>query len=299
MESKFSDKLWQIVSVVLAAALILSIIRVNDLSEQITELQKQQKSTGELLQLGMQDIYNKIDDIIKEQSNIILSYDCKIGDIKEGERTVPVKIAVTPKKYTEDTIVEIKLGSVSLKTVKNANGEFCAEYEADIFDSVQSANVYVTNNGETSVQTVNFEITDIYEKILPSFEVNFSGSSTYASFGGKLTVNGTAEVLSQNTSYGKLGDNCKMIISVNGEEKSSKTYESKDGKLTAEINESYVIGKNDVLQIWFEAEDSLGYIHRVFAYGYIHSDDDSVLTMTKTQYIFDADGNQLVPRNGQ
>lgn len=296
MENKFSDKLWQIVSVVLAAALILSIMRMNDLSEQMTELKKQQQSTAESMQMGMQGIYNKMDEIMNEQSNIILLYDCSIGELKDGERKVPVKITVTPKRYTEDTMVEIKFGSVVLKAVKNANGEFCAEYEVDIFESIPSQVVYVTNNGETSAQTVNNQITDIYEKILPSLEVGFSGGVSYSSFGGKLTVKGPADVIAQNTSYSSIGDNCKMIITVNGEEKSSKAYECKDGKFTADINESYVISKNDILQIWFEAEDSLGYIHRVLAYGHIYSDDDSVVTMTRSQYIFDADGNQLVPR---
>lgn len=300
MENKFKDKVWQIVSVILAASLILSIINMNDLSEQMTNLQNRYNSMVDSVQSEMQNLYEKINDLVKEQSNSVLSYDCEFGTFNAQDKTVSTKITVVPKIFSDSTSVKIKFGGNTVDALKNENNEFIAEFTVNLFDETDQATVYVTNNGETAAQNLNVSTVELYKKFIPTASATFSGSSSHSSFSGKLSIKGTVSIHIENTDYSNI-ESCKLLVNLNNNELESKTVDVKAGNTSLEFNNSYVIGKNDLLEIWLVAKDSLGYEHRDYIYGITENTDNTQaeIAMPDGEFIFDSDNKQIIPKTEQ
>lgn len=297
MENKFKDNLWQIISVILAASLILSIVKMNDLSEQMTTLQNKYTLTADSVKSELQSLYGRIDELIKEQSNVILSYDCKLGDFNAEDKTVPMKITVVPKTFGESTAVKIKFGDVTTDASKNDDNEFFADFTVNLFDEATTATVYVINNGETTAQNINVISEYLYKKYIPTANGSFSGTSSYSSFGGKLSIKGTVSVYIENTEYSSI-QSCKLSVKINDNETESKSVDITEGNTSVEFNNSYIIGKNDLFEIWLISTDSFGYEHRAYVYGVTENDDNTQaeIVMTDAEYIFDSDGNAILPK---
>lgn len=300
MENKFKDKMWQIVSVILAASLILSIINMNDLSEQMTNLQNSYNSMVSDVKSEMQNLYERIDDLVNEQSNAVLSYNCEVGTFNAEDKTVSAKITVVPKTFGDSTVVKIKFGENTLDALKNDNNEFTTDFTVDLFDEIENATVYVTNNGETAAQNINVSTVDLYKKFIPSATATFSGTSSRSSFSGKTSIKGTVSIHIENTDYSNI-ESCKLLVSLNNSELESKTVDVKSGNTSIEFNNSYVISKNDQLEIWLVAKDSLGYEHRDYIYGITENTDNTQaeIAMPDGELIFDLDNNQIIPKTEQ
>lgn len=297
MENKFSDKVWQIVSLILAVSLILSIINMNDLSEKMTDLQNKYTSMADSVQSEMQNFYNKIDELVKDQSNVVLSYACDFDNFDEKQKTISAKICIVPKTFGDFTSVKIKFGDGTADALRNGNNEFTANFTFNLFDEIDYATVYVTNNGETTAQNIDVSTVGLYKKIIPTVSASFSGTSSYSTFGGKLTVNGKIDVYLENTDYADI-ENCRLSVTINDNEVESKVVDIKNGNNTIEFNNSYIISKNDLLEIWLVAQDSFGYEHRDYVYGVTENKDDghAEISMPDSEFIYDSEGNRIIPK---
>lgn len=297
MENKFKDKVWQVISLILAASLILTIINMNDLSEKMTGLQESYTSMENGVRSEMQNLYDRIDELVKEQSNAVLSYSCDMSDFDEAQKTVSVKICVVPKTFGDSTVVSIKFGSDKKDALRNEDNVFTANFTVDLFDETDFATVYVTDNGETTAQNIAVSTVGLYRKIIPSVSASFSGTSSYSSFGGKLTVKGTVSVYMQDTDYSNI-ENCRLAVILNDEELESESVDIKNGNTSVEFNNSYIISKNDLLEVWLIANDSFGYEHRDYVYGVTESKDDghAEISMPDGEFIFDSEGNRIIPK---
>lgn len=134
-------------------------------------------------------------------------FNCTYGALKEDNRTAEFIIEFSLSNDTQDTATVLKIGDVSLNTIKKATEDgksvYMAVYESDIFNNMYdvsklTAEIIITNGGETKTLPIESDERDKLQNLLSDAFLEFLPPVSALCEENKISCEYDGEVLSVN-----------------------------------------------------------------------------------------------------
>ena len=284
--------------IVLAIALAVLTFRVKDLENELETVKRNNASEIYLLRQDVSNIYRNVDDKMKKEASLFTQVSFTIGELAE-DSTVPVTFEIMPKTLTEDMEITLTLGDEAV-TLRREGDLFRGVISVSIFENEGMPLATVITSVKQTEYLENVDLSLLYTKILPEFDADMAGGSTYHHSSKKLSVDHVFTVNTQAEGYnGVKIVSFALVEEVNGKELLREDITDKvissDGAYFCDYKKSYDVSIGDTLKIYVEAEDSLGYIHKRVAYHWYQNDSGAVADVYyHGEAIYDKYGNMLV-----
>ncbi len=299
MENKFNGKVWQIVSVVLACALILTVLKLNELSDQISSMQGQFTNTVNSLQSTVNSMYNRIENLLEKEASNITSASYTLGTPNQEDNTMPVSFVVTPKAYSNDTSISVVIGGSTYTAEKGANGVFTASFDMSIFQEDQPVTILINDGEKTLTEESDIYLGSLYSRVLPQVTTSFSGEGSYTF--GKANISGNIFVHIIETEYSS-PVSCRLITKINGTEVQTQELDINtdndnrpDIYVDYYVSQAHTMARGDNLQMYVLVTDSWGYTHQKPVYSTTFTNDNQSITEVFNDgiAIYDKEGNTV------
>lgn len=289
------------VIVILALALVFCFFQIQDLREQVDRLDTQYSYALANLRDEINGIYANVDRQLEEQGSLLSGVECTYGNLAEGAPVVDVFITVIPKERTDDMTLYVSIdGGVSL--MEREGNEFHTVIPVSLFlDNDAKPLLTIEAAGKTQSEYLDeVDVANLWCYYLPRLYYADMGSE-YGS--EKLTVRSPL-TLDLEPAAGESGATFRkftLVTERNGEETAreditnavmtDQTYA--DGICMVDYEASYKIADGEELEIWVEAEDTLGFNHRVLAFYWFKNGNAMAEFVSGNEFIYDGDGNLL------
>lgn len=284
--------------VALAIALAVLTFRVKDLENELEAVRRNNASEISLLRQSISDIYRNVDEKTKREASLFTSVSFTMGDLAD-DSTLPVTFEIMPKTLTEDMEMTLSLGDEA--TVLRREGDlFRGVLDVSIFENEGTPLATVITSVKQTEYLEDVDLSLLYRRILPEFDADMAGGSSYRQNVKKLSVDHTFTVNTQAEGYnGVKLVRFALVEEVNGKELLREDITDKvissDGAYFCDYKKSYDVSIGDTLKIYVEAEDSLGYIHKRVAYHWQQNDSGAAADVYyHGEAIYDKNGNMLV-----
>lgn len=284
--------------VVLAIALAVLTFRVKDLKNELETVRRNNASEIYLLRQDMSNIYRNVDDRMKKEASLFTNVSFDIGDLVDAA-TVPVTFEIMPKTLTDDMEMTLTLGDEAV-ILQRAGDLFKGVIKVDIFENNGTPIVTVITSAKQTEYLENVDLSLLYRNILPEFDADMAGGSTYHHNVKKLSVDHVFSVNRQaEGNNGIEFVRFALVEEVNGKELFREDITDKvissGAAYFCDYKKSYDVKIGDTLKIYVEAEDSLGYIHKRVAYHWYQNDSGATADVYyHGEAIYDKDGNMLL-----
>lgn len=238
-----------IVGAIIFAISTLSML--SNISENVCDTQINMNNTINSLRSEITDLKEQLE----EQNSVFVEFMYEYGEVDTENHTVELKFECIPKTAGEDTAIVLTLGNESAELKKDSDGRYKGTGDFSIFfPYCSNLLASITTNDVTTF----YDISDGFSGTLFSdfiglycAELHLDGVKYDVN---EFTVTGVYEDWAKGDFY-----NQKLIFCVNGED--VKEIEINGDMF--EINESVPINDyNDIIDIYVEATDKYGYIHR-------------------------------------
>lgn len=239
---------------------------------------------------GLHNRINQLEEALEEMqieaANPLSSLECEVLDkVDTQKHTVDVYISCTPKEYTKNTEISIKIGNNVIK-LKNTNGLFTGTGAISLFECLpDKAIVNITENGVTKTsEATGAPSYYLYYKVLPlisDVSLETAMENTTFMYDGTIDASFMEDFSDVKVTY-YINDNVTETQSVVSDNLSIS------GKQTLNQNESF--------KAVIEGKDKYGYIHKSVLFE-IHCDgtglSEYVYLNIDNDNIFDGNGNLL------
>ncbi|NYB75106.1 hypothetical protein HZF24_13235 [Sedimentibacter hydroxybenzoicus DSM 7310] len=208
------------------------------------------------------NIYSNINSILEKQSSLLDSYKIEFGEsLNEESLTVPVKITVVPKEYSEGLTVNIQLNDESFTLIKKGTS-FEATIDADIFETFQPK-VVISQDGIQKTESLE-EYYDLYNKFLLKVEGYHNGSTQYIN-GKHIYKGGRFEFRITNIND-NMPEKMSIVYDINGsilreDEVDISQIDDEDettNYIYKDIIDEVKLGANEVLMVYANIQDKYG-----------------------------------------
>lgn len=300
MEKKTRNQ--RIIIVLLTVMLIFNFFSVMDMNNRFDNLESNISYRFENISSNINNIFSEvasISDDNKAQASLVTSFEYEYGELKKGNRKIPVKVKITPKTVTEDTALFLELGGRTVEMQKSeGKTAFVAEFETDIFAKTDDDNVkLVIKRGDTAEsEELDWSISHLYNEYLPSIWIYFAfDKSEYESSKG-LNIRGN--LIFAGDKEDNNFTNLKLIFKLNDKVVSvDEISETEKATLSDEINKSLPdVKTGDSFELCIEGEDTYGYIHEKTLKKIPYVTEDIISEeekLSKGETIKDKEGNIL------
>lgn len=290
---------------ILVAALILlnvfTLFKLNSIQNSMNNNYNEIRHAVENTNNMVSNFTSNVNSLIEKQSSIIDSYEITFGEKLNENLTVPVKILVIPKEYTEGTEVSLVINDKKLPLEKDGTS-FAGTVDINIFEEFKP--LIVIEQDEVQKTESIEEYYDIQQKYLMQINGGYNGSESYRS--GKYILSGRIDlhVFSQRDNF---PEGIDIVYDVNEETvkvqnvKAIEVEKPDDSTYLAyiDLNEQIDLVANDKLTIYAVIKDKIGLNYKyVFKLAEIDSNGNPVhntpeWTIGTTVEISDKDGNVL------
>ena len=283
---------------VLAVALAVLTFRVKELEGELRTTKANTNSEINRLRQDMSLIYNNVDDKMKKEASLFTNVTFTLGDLADGG-VIPVTFEILPKTVGEDTEMTLTLGEKAVILQRDGDS-FHGTVNVGIFESDITPLVTVISSVKQTEYLEDVNLSLLYQKLLPEFDADMAGGSTYNKKAKQLLVDHTFTV-NDHAAASKDADFVRftLVEEINGKEVSREDITDKvtsdGGSYFCDYKKSYDVETGDTLKIYVEAEDSLGYIHKRVAYYWSQNDSGATADVYyHGEAIYDKYGNMLV-----
>jgi hypothetical protein len=266
---------------ILIAALILlnvfTLFKLNIIQNSLDNNYDDLRYTIENTRNQVSNFTSNINSLIEKQASIIDSYLVTFGEKLNADLTVPVKLSVIPKEYTEGTNVSLLVNDK--KIVMERDGTtFSGSVDINIFEAFKPI-ILIEQDGVQKTESID-EYYDLQQKYILNINGGYNGPESYRS--GKYIFNGNIDlqVVSQQENF---IEDVKIIYDVNGitvkeqnAEVSKNDYpDGFSNFVNIDINELIDLKSNDKLTIYAVIKDNFGLNYKyVFKYIELDSNGD-------------------------
>ncbi len=312
MEKQKKKINWKnIVIILMAGVLVFCLVKIDELLDKNIYLeQKIGNLSSEIssIESTINSIYDNVDEQLKKEASLLAGMDYEIGDLNNDKKTVPVKFTIVPKELREDMTVSLSLEDETIALTKNGD-TYVGTIDVDMF---LGYNEYPLLSIETpeSRKTEFLEdvwIYNLYQQFIPTVSADMFGRTTYHNESTKVTVNQTLSIgtLLNGMYSAEAGEafctSYEIVTELNGKEISREDITTEvlaaKEQYDVEYVKEYDLNSEDLLVIYVEAEDTLGYLHKTCVL-YWQREEESVAAPEPVEYyveyIYDKDGNLLL-----
>lgn len=202
------------------------------------------------------DIYSALE----KQGSILDSYEVVLGDKLNEDLTVPVKVTITSKEYSEGLSASILTADKEISMLRKGTS-FAAEFNINIFGELQLKAV-LDQGGVKKTESLE-RYYDMRDKFILQIDGSYFGHGSYNS--GKYKMNGEVE-LRISSNENNAPEKAYIVYELNGEKiKEQQTdipfTENNDyitRFISSGVNEEFELKPNDKLMIYAYIEDSYG-----------------------------------------
>lgn len=288
--------------VIMAVFLIACLSKINEVSTTISVLNHVitgYRDQVKNLEDKIEAIYDNVDEQLKKETSLVSGVDFEIGDISEDMKSVDLTLTVVPKVVTDDIDVSITVDGKTATLTKSGSG-FTGTVDVGLFvDYNQWPLLSIRSAEGTKTEYLDsIDVSYLFSRHLPSLYADMSASSTLKN--GKLQVDAGLSIESKpaNSNSPITFVSFTLIEEINGEEISRTDITEDVHKSANSYNTHYVksfeMSKEDELNIYVIAEDTLGYIHKTLTHFWFQSEDGPAAEAAPSiEMIFDKDGNLL------
>lgn len=224
------------------------------------------------------DIYSALE----KQGSILDNYEVVLGDKLNEDLTIPVKVTVTPKEYSEELTVSIFADDREISMLRKGTS-FAAEFNTNIFgDFLLKA---VLDQGGVK-QTESLEkYYDMRDKFILQIDGSYLGHESYNL--GKYKMNGEVE-LRISSNENNAPEKAYIVYELNGEKIKEQqadipVIENQDyitRFISTGVSEEFEMKPNDKLIIYAHIEDSYGINYKyIVRLNEINSSNEQVNSM--------------------
>lgn len=294
-ENQKLQTLFGVISVVLVIALVISFNKINNLQNDMLTMQSRYENRISDLQTQIGSIYHNVDVRLKKEASLFSKVESTRGSFDEKSKKTAVTLSVTPKVIAEDMRMSVTADGETVDFVR----------KGDVFQATVNVGLFVedeqyplvrirTAEGTKTEYLEDVAITYLFSEYLP----NLYAEITHAEYkAGKLMMNRDITIESKAVSTVQF-DSYTMLTMVNGKEvdRTDITAEVKsaNGFYHGQLNKAYDVALGDTVEVYVEAVDSIGYIHKALAYSWFESEDGSAAEgICIGESIYDAQGNLL------
>ena len=272
--------------------------RLEDMQNEMNNRNQNISNQISRLASEINSIYANIDTHLKQQASLITGVDYQLGDFDSETHSVQVSFSVVPKALTTDTEATLTLNgkTVALERVGDA---FCGTMQVGLFVEYDQCPLLTLNTADGSKTEFleDVEISELFAWYLPTLyaQANWSDfdRNDKLRFDLQIMVSDAVETQKGTAEF----ESFYLVETINGIETMRKD-------ITADVTSSgdyfttyatqKAVSKGDKVEVMVEAEDSLGYIHRVVACFWYENEDGAIAETTYGgECIYDREGNLL------
>lgn len=288
--------------IVMAGLLMFCLVKINDISEEISNLQNMisgYQNQINSLRNEIDSIYNNVDEQLKKEASLLSSVDYTLGELDTETHMIPVTLKVVPKSLTDDMALSVKVGGETV-TFERKGNEFFATFPVNMFiayDDYPMLNIVADETTKTELLE-SVSLTALYNRYLPNVYAYVTPFDEFKN--GKLEIDGNLQFDAKPTAIDSDVSITKVELVTEKNKKEIARVDVSD-KVEADFNHvpvkvAYDAKYGDEFCIYVVAEDSLGYTHKVLAYYWHDTDENTSESMTAidgSAIIYDKDGNLM------
>lgn len=202
---------FEIIIVALVLLNIFTILKLNSMQNSFDNKYNHLINAVEGTNSIVSGITSNVNAILEKQGSILDSYEITFGDKLNEDLTVPVKISVTPKEYSEGLNASLVINEESI-LMQKSGASFISTVNLNIFEIFQPK-VILEQNGVQKIESIDEYYGDIQQKYLLQINGEYSGSESYSN--GKYSLDGNIDlhIYSQQNS---IPEKISIIYDVNG-----------------------------------------------------------------------------------
>jgi len=202
------------------------------------------------------DIYSALE----KQGSILDSYEVALGEKLNEDLTIPVKVTITPKEYSEELNVSIFANDKEISMLRKGTS-FAAEFNTNIFGELQLKAV-LDQGGVKKTESLE-RYYDMRDKFILQIDGSYFGHGSYNS--GKYKMNGEVE-LRISSNENNTPEKAYIVYELNGEKIKeqqadipfTENHDYITRFISSGVNQEFELKPNDKLMIYAYIEDSYG-----------------------------------------
>lgn len=280
---------------------IFTLFKLNSIQSSIDNNYVHLRSAVESTNSIINDMTSNINSILDKQDSILASYEITFGDKLNSDLTIPIKISITPKEYTEGLNASLIINEESVSMQKNASS-FITTVNFNIFEAFQPK-IVLEQNGVQKIESFDEHYDEMYQKYILQIHGGYSGSESYRN--GKYSLDGQMDlgVFSGQTNE---PEKISVIYDVNGKTVKEQQVEVPEmnnleyvTNINVELKELIDLAANDKLSVYAIINDDFGITYK-YLFKFIELDGEGNKVNRVPEYttgtvveISDKNGNTL------
>lgn len=202
---------FEIIIVALVLLNIFTILKLNRMQNSFDNKYNHLINAVEGTNSIVSGITSNVNAILEKQGSILDSYEITFGDKLNSDLTVPVKVSITPKEYSEGLNASLVINEEGI-LMQKSGASFIATVNLNIFKSLQPK-VILEQNGVQKIESIDEYYGDIQQKYLLQINGGYSGTESYSN--GKYSLDGNIE-LDIYSQQNNVPEKISIIYDVNG-----------------------------------------------------------------------------------
>ncbi len=290
-------KVYRIITVCLAAALVVSFFMLEKLNSKMDSLRSNYNNQILNIREEINSIYGNVDRKLKKQASLLSDMNYEIGsyDVENGK--IPVIFKAVPKIISDGIRIFVEVEGE--KTELSREGEcFVGTALVGMFvgDS-EKVLLTIEENGQTKTEILeDVYISSLFDRVLPHLFADMTGTSHYGDDYVRVEAGFSVEQAVAEDSAVRF-KSVSVIEEKNGKETDRRDITDevvKNDSYNTRYTHTFEASKGDEIKIYVVAEDSLGYIHKcLVSYLYRTENGDAPVTTSQGESIYASDGTLL------
>ena len=305
MKEKQNRNLHKLGVVAMAGALTFCLVRTNQLNRELDRLRNDLHNQHQTLMNQVESIYRNVDEMLQEEASLLSNVTAEYGELNLDDHTLDLSVTLVPKLISEDMKIQISINGRSTELVKNGS-HFSGTIPVNIYNLDEQLLMTIDTATGTQTQYLTDVRTEyLWEGRLPSlYHCDISGTGGLSE--GKYSLKGELDI---NCSPVEETPNVRFEKFILITELNDKEINRED--LTEDIlgYETYPHGvyfrhdyameceavEGDLLAIYLEATDTLGYVHKRLVYSWKEQNGAIAEALDASEYIYAPDGSPIFP----
>lgn len=238
---------------------IFNLFQINSLKRELEMLNTNQGHSTEFIRSEMNNIYNNIDNIIRQDLSLIQDAEVELGDLDGDNLQVELKYSLTPKEVRDNTKLFLQFEGESIEMDRVGNS-FSKNLKQDIFSEYNYPEIIIKEKDLLkTTEDSRIVISDLKEKIFPSVNLVFAGS--YISRDDSIQIDGPIDFFDRKE-YTEISlKDPKFVITLNNRIVKEENISIKELHDDFMINEEFKIGRGEILTLKVVFMDDLDLRH--------------------------------------
>lgn len=301
MEENRKNKIFKIVIICLAVALVISFFMISNLNNELSNTKNNLNNQISNLREEIDSIYGNVDRKLKKQASLLSESDYTLGEFNSETKKMPVTFTVIPKIVSDNMKLFIAVGDEKIELAKDGE-EYSGTAELGLFIEYDEWPLLtIETGGETKTEFLdNIYVSCLYNNVLPQLAADMTETSNYGKGYVRVEAGFAVEDIKASEGSSVKFNSFTLVQEKNGKEIERKDITSEvlkaDGSYHSRFTQTFEAAEGDEIKLYVTAEDSLGFIHKVLmSYWYNEADhaDEIPAVMTRGESIYDSDGNLL------